>query len=99
LVGRGEAECAALSKAKDIEIIISDNYTEFKFLSEIIMLTYYDLLSICVQLKIMNFEKAAIIYNDVNNILDKKSTDDFDKKFKRAINHIRKNGWDKVLFA
>jgi predicted nucleic acid-binding protein len=32
LVGRGEAECAALSKAKDIPIIISDNSTEFKFL-------------------------------------------------------------------
>lgn len=97
-VGRGEAECAAISKAKDIQIIISDNCTEFRFLSEFIMLTYYDLLSVCVKLEIMSIEEATVIYNDVNSIMDKKSSHDFDIKFTRSIRRINENGWNKVLF-
>lgn len=96
-VGRGEAECAALSKAKDILIIISDNSTEFKFLSEFIMLTYFDLLALCVHHQIMNAKEAAAIYNDVNNILDRKSGDSFEVKNRRTMERIATNGWDNIL--
>lgn len=97
LVGRGEAECAALSKAKDIPIIISDNSTEFKFLSEFIMLTYFDLLALCTHNGIMNSGEAETIYNDINNILDHKSGDSFDVKCSRTLGRIVANGWNKIL--
>lgn len=97
LVGRGEAECAALSKAKDIPIIISDNSTEFKFLSEFIMLTYFDLLALCTHHGIMDPGEAEIIYNKVNNILDHKSVDSFDVKCRRTMRRVESNGWKKIL--
>ena len=97
LVGRGEAECAALSKAKDIPIIISDNSTEFKFLSDFIMLTFFDLLALCVHQEILNAEEAEAIYLDVNNILDYKSSDNFEVKCRRTMVRIEANGWNKIL--
>ena len=97
LVGRGEAECAALSKAKDIPIIISDNSTEFKFLSDFIMLTFFDLLALCVHQEIINAEEAEAIYVDVNNILDYKSSDNFEVKCRRTMVRIEANGWNKIL--
>lgn len=97
LVGRGEAECAALSKAKDIPIIISDNSTEFKYLSEFIMLTYFDLLALCVHHKIMEAEEADAIYNDVNGVLDHKSSDSFEMKHSRTMARIDTNEWGRIL--
>jgi predicted nucleic acid-binding protein len=97
LVGRGEAECAALSKAKDIPIIISDNSTEFKYLSEFIMLTYFDLLTLCVHHGIMDVGEAEAIYIDINSILDHKSSDSFEVKHRRIMKRISTNGWDKIL--
>ena len=97
LVGRGEAECAALSKAKDIPIIISDNSTEFKFLSEFIMLTYFDLLALCVYHNVMNIEEAADIYNIVNNILNHKSSESFEAKRSRTMKRIVENKWESIL--
>lgn len=97
LVGRGEAECAALSKAKDIPIIISDNSTEFRFLSEFIILTYFDLLALCTHHGIMDAGEAETIYNSINDILDHKSVDSFDVKRSRTMGRIESNGWNKIL--
>jgi len=97
LVGRGEAECAALSKAKDIPIIISDNSTEFKFLSEFLMLTYFDLLTLCVYHKVMHIKEATDIYNAINSILNHKSSDSFEVKRGRTMKRIEDNKWERIL--
>jgi predicted nucleic acid-binding protein len=49
LAGRGEVECACFAKAADINFVVSNNSTEFRFLNDIaVMLSYYHVLSICV---------------------------------------------------
>lgn len=45
VIGPGESECAGYAKALRIPIIISDNYTEFKWLSEFITLTHNNILT------------------------------------------------------
>ena len=39
VIGPGESECAGYAHALRIPIIISDNYTEFKWMDEFITLT------------------------------------------------------------
>ena len=50
VIGPGESECAGYAQALRIPIIISDNYTEFKWLDEFITLTHTNILSLCVYL-------------------------------------------------
>ena len=47
VIGPGESECAGYAQALRIPII-SDNYTEFKWLDEFITLTHTNILALCV---------------------------------------------------
>lgn len=46
VIGPGESECAGYAHALRIPIIISDNYTEFKWMDEFITLTHGNILTL-----------------------------------------------------
>lgn len=48
VIGPGESECAGYAYALRIPIIISDNYTEFKWMEDFITLTHRNILALCV---------------------------------------------------
>jgi hypothetical protein len=62
------------------------------------MLTYFDLLALCVNNAIMDKGIAEAIYNDVNAILDHKSGHSFTVKQGKTMERITNKGWDKILF-
>ena len=99
LVGPGEVECAGYATALKIPIIISDNYTEFKwFVDTYIMLTHNNLLSLCVKLERMSLIDAEEIYKKINDILEYPSSLTFDRVYKKSLEIFNKHGWDEYLY-
>jgi hypothetical protein len=87
IAGPGEVECACYAHVTDIRIVVSNNYTEFKYLDDIaIMLSYIHLLTICVNSKILTFEKANEMYDKINNIKNHSSSLSFEQRKRRLEN-------------
>ena len=97
VVGRGESECAGYAAALGIPIILSNNSSEFKWLNENVMLTYYDVLTLNVHFGHTPLEIAAATYEKINGILDLPSGKDFARRQKEAFKSIHDNGWNVPL--
>ncbi len=96
-IGRGEAECAGYSVAYDIPIIISDNWNEFNLMPEYIMLSYRDLLSLCVKFEIIAMDAAEEYFNTINSIYERPTTMTFAEIYDKSIQDIYNKGWHKPL--
>ena len=69
VIGPGESECAGYAHALRIPIIISDNYTEFKWMGEFITLTHRNILALCVYFGNIEQSEAEDIFNRINSQL------------------------------
>ena len=69
IIGPGESECAGYAKALRIPIIISDNYTEFRWLKEFITLTHRNVLVLCVHFGDITEEIGVEIFDAINKQL------------------------------
>ena len=94
VVGRGESECAGYAAALGIDIIISNNSTEFKWLNENVMLTYYDILALNVHFRHMDQVTANGKYEKINAILDQPSGRGFQQRQRETFETIGENDWD-----
>jgi len=97
LIGPGESECAGYATALRIPIIISDNFTEFKFLEEFITLTHKNILALCVHFKEITWEDAEHIFNGINSRLSRPTQNTFEHIFKKSLDTFKNNGWNKYL--
>ena len=97
VVGRGESECAGYAAALGIGIIISDNCNEFKWLSENVMLTYYDILVLNVHFGYMDQETASNKYEKINAILGQSSGISFKRRQLKTFENIQENNWEVPL--
>ncbi len=97
LIGPGESECAGYAFALRIPIIISDNYTEFKWLDEFIVLTHRNILTLCVFFGKINHDTAREIFNAINAQLTKSTKNTFDNYYKKSMSTFSYNGWNKYL--
>lgn len=94
LIGPGESECAGYATALGIPIIISDNYTEFKWLEEdYITLTHRNLLTLCVYFNHISMDSAIDTFNKINTTLARPSSLNFYDFYKRSIMRFKENGW------
>lgn len=97
IIGPGESECAGYAQALKISIIISDNYTEFKWLNEFITLTYKNILTLCVYFHSITYEEAEYIYNQINSGLEHPSTNTFNEQYGKSIRNFKAKGWETYL--
>lgn len=97
LIGPGESECAGYAKALRIPIIISDNYTEFKWLDEFITLTHRNILTLCVYFDHLTKKEGEQIFNDINKQLTRPTQSTFEEIYKKSMNRFKINKWDKYL--
>lgn len=98
LIGPGESECAGYAAALGIPIIISDNYTEFKWLEEeYITLTHRNILTLCVYFNYISKEIATDIFNCINSTLERPSGFRFEEFYNKSIRRFRDNGWCEFL--
>lgn len=94
LIGPGESECAGYATALGISIIISDNYTEFKWLEEdYIILTHRNILTLCVYFNYISKESAANTFNNINSTLTKPTALSFESLYNKSIRKFKENGW------
>lgn len=94
LIGPGESECAGYATALGIPILISDNYTEFKWLEEdYITLTHRNILTLCVYFDYISKESAANTFNNINSTLTKPTTLSFESLYYKSIRKFKENGW------
>jgi predicted nucleic acid-binding protein len=94
LIGPGESECAGYATALGIPIIISDNYTEFKWLEEdYITLTHRNLLALCVYFNHISMDSAIDTFNKINTTLARPSSLNFYNFYKRSMIKFKENGW------
>ena len=97
VIGYGESVCAGYAHALRIAIIVSNNSTEFKWIPEFITLTYYDLLYICTEFKLLSFEEANDVYNSVNSLMSYPSGKDFRRRCRDSKERIADNSWNEYL--
>lgn len=97
LIGPGESECAGYATALGIPIIISDNYTEFKWLEEYITLTHSEILTICVYFDYISKESAANTFNNINSTLTRPTSLSFKDIYYKSIRRFIENGWGDYL--
>lgn len=97
VIGSGESECAGYARALRIPIIISDNYTEFKWLSEFITLTHNNILSLCVHFKEMTKSEAEDIFIKMNDQLKYPTKDTFNDQYIKVMKRFSRNGWERYL--
>jgi predicted nucleic acid-binding protein len=98
IIGPGEAECAGYAKASNIDIIISDNYTEFEELEEeFIMLTHRDLIFLCFNHNLLTRKDAEALFSLINQNLDRPTKITFDEWHDRSITRMHEKGWNKIL--
>jgi hypothetical protein len=71
-----------------IPIIISDNYTEFKWLDEFITLTHNNILALCVYFGEITKSEAEDIFNKINDNLTRPTGDTFEDQYRKAFNKI-----------
>jgi predicted nucleic acid-binding protein len=97
IIGPGESHAAGYATAFGAEIIISDNYTEFKWIPNYITLTYHELLALHVHFNHMTFVEASHRYDIINAALDRPSSVNFITRQKRAFQRFQQNNWCKSL--
>jgi thermostable 8-oxoguanine DNA glycosylase len=97
VIGPGESECAGYAHALRIPIIISDNYTEFKWMGEFITLTHRNILALCVYFGNIEQSEAEDIFNRINSQLSYPTQDTFDDQYRKAMRRFSKNGWEAYL--
>lgn len=97
VIGPGESECAGYAEALRIPIIISDNYTEFKWLDEFITLTHKNLLALCVYFGDIKRSEANDIFNQINRTLKYPTQDTFNEQYKKSLKRFEMNGWADYL--
>lgn len=98
LAGPGEVECACYANVSNIQFVVSNNHTEFKFLNDIaVMLSYYHILSICVFHNKIDEEKAEEFYNQVNQIKTKPSSHSFRQKLDKSWDYFCESEYLEVL--
>jgi predicted nucleic acid-binding protein len=97
VIGPGESECAGYAQALRIPIIISDNYTEFKWLDEFITLTHNNILALCVYFGEITKSAAEDIFNKINDNLTRPTGDTFEDQYRKAFKRFEGNGWKKYL--
>lgn len=97
VIGPGESECAGYAQALRIPIIISDNYTEFKWLDEFITLTHNNILALCVYFGEITKSEAEDIFNQINDKLTRPTGDTFEDQYGKAFIRFERNGWKKYL--
>ena len=86
-----------LCNGHEIPIIISDNYTEFKFLPEYITLTHRNILALCVYFNKISMEEADEIFNMINKKLTRPTQLDFESLYIKSIDSFRQKGWNIYL--
>ena len=98
LAGPGEVECACFAKASDINYVVSNNHTEFRFLNDIaVMLSYYHVLSICVFHNKIDVETATRYYDKVNSTKSNPSSHSFILKLDHSWDYFYESGYLEVL--
>ncbi|TZE82090.1 hypothetical protein [Calorimonas adulescens] len=97
VIGPGESECAGYAQALRIPAIISDNYTEFKWLDEFITLTHNNILALCVYFGEITKEEAQDIFNGINSKLMYPTKDTFEDQYGKSIRRFERNGWKGYL--
>lgn len=97
VIGPGESECAGYAQAFRIPIIISDNYTEFKWLNEFITLTHNNILALCVYFGEITKSEADDIFIKINDNLTHPIGDTFKDQYRKAFIRFKRNGWEKYL--
>ncbi|NLC68914.1 MAG: hypothetical protein GX754_09105 [Clostridiaceae bacterium] len=97
VIGPGESECAGYAHALRIPIIISDNYTEFKWLDEFITLTHKDILALGVYFGDITKHEAEDIFNNINCKLIYPTKDSFDEQYEKSMKRFEKKGWKEYL--
>jgi len=97
VIGPGESECSGYAHALRIPIIISDNYTEFKWMTEFITLTHRNILALCVYFNDIELSEAEDIFNQINCQLSYPTQDTFNDQYKKSMRRFSKNGWEKYL--
>jgi len=97
IIGPAESECSGYAQALRIPIIISDNYTEFKWLNEFITLTHNNILALCVYFREITKSEAEDIFNKINDKLDHPTEDTFEDQYNKALIRFERNGWKRYL--
>lgn len=97
LIGPGESECAGYAQALRIPIIISDNYTEFKWLDEYITLTHRNILALCVYFDVINKEEGEKIFDSINQQLTWPTQNTFEDYYNKSLKTFIHNSWNKYL--
>lgn len=97
VIGPGESECAGYAHALRIPIIISDNYTEFKWMDEFITLTHGNILTLCVYFGNIEQSEAEDIFDRINSQLTYPTQDTFDDQYRKAMRRFSRNGWERYL--
>ena len=97
VIGPGESECAGYAQALRIPIIISDNYTEFKWLDEFITLTHTNILALCVYFGAITKGEAENIFNEINSKLTYQNRDTFEERYRKSLIRFERNGWKGYL--
>ena len=97
VIGPGESECAGYAHALRIPIIISDNYTEFKWMDDFITLTHRNILALCVYFGDIERDEAEDIFSRINSQLSYPTQDTFDEQYRKSMNRFNKNGWNSYL--
>lgn len=97
VIGPGESECAGYATALRIPIIISDNYTEFKFLKEFITITHRNILALCVYFKEITKEDGEQIFNGINSQLKQPTQNTFEYFYIKSMETFANNGWNEYL--
>lgn len=98
LAGHGEVECACFAKASEINFVVSNNHTEFKFLNDIaVMLSYYHVLSICVFHNKIDEDAATILYDKINQIKTNPSGHSFEQKLDHSWDYFCESEYLEVL--
>ena len=77
--------------------IISDNYTEFKWMDEFITLTHRNILALCVYFGDIEHSEAEDIFNQINGQLSYPTQDTFDDQYRKAMKRFSKNSWEAYL--
>lgn len=98
LIGPGETQATGYAAAFGCEIIISDNYTEFKWIpAEYITLTYHELLVLNAHFGHLTPQKAETIYSAINSALERPSNQSFTNRKEKAYRRFRENNWTEPL--
>lgn len=97
VIGPGESECAGYARALRIPIIISDNYTEFKWMDEFITLTHRNLLVLCVYFGDIEQSEAENIFNQINSRLSYPTQNTLDDHYRKTMKRFSRNGRERYL--